>query len=386
MATGEDEQGRDGGSQNEGVQKKRARPRKAGAALTHLRPELKTSPAALPDADGIVDDHVGWLDHLQRLREPFPPERIEKLPKPLWKDAWEGRRSEFCGVCHGRHVLENAIHLDYVGHANCTDRLLEVDPCWDWEPLAYTADGLPLFDRVGGLWIKLTVLGVTRIGYGDGKNPKEIIGDAIRNAAMRFGVALDLWAKINLHEERNPGDGPTPQRRDDDRQPVHGQGSGRRPEGGAQGVVREGGAVAPDPAPNQDALDELGSACDQHGYDRRSCGKMFAEWASQQEDPGNPRLIEADSEHIRRFTAYLIDMANADPDAPCHPKPGAADGTAAPVADADPDAPAGDGDRGVGADADKPADGADDNHPDESDVPDGTGGDGVPNPAGEDPF
>jgi hypothetical protein len=28
---------------------------------------------------------------------------------------------------------------------------------------------------------------------------KEKIGDAIRNAAMRFGVALDLWAKIDLH-------------------------------------------------------------------------------------------------------------------------------------------------------------------------------------------
>jgi hypothetical protein len=44
------------------------------------------------------------------------------------------------------------------------------------------------------------VCGVTRIGVGDGKNAKERIGDAIRNAAMRFGVALDLWAKENLVE------------------------------------------------------------------------------------------------------------------------------------------------------------------------------------------
>jgi len=30
---------------------------------------------------------------------------------------------------------------------------------------------------------------------------KEIIGDAIRNAGMRFGMALDLWAKTDLHAE-----------------------------------------------------------------------------------------------------------------------------------------------------------------------------------------
>src|SRR5690606_32615245 len=44
------------------------------------------------------------------------------------------------------------------------------------------------------------ICGVTRIGVGDGKSAKECIGDAIRNAAMRFGVALDLWAKEALVE------------------------------------------------------------------------------------------------------------------------------------------------------------------------------------------
>jgi hypothetical protein len=33
---------------------------------------------------------------------------------------------------------------------------------------------------------------------------KEIVGDAIRNAAMRFGMALDLWSKVDLHKESEP--------------------------------------------------------------------------------------------------------------------------------------------------------------------------------------
>jgi hypothetical protein len=97
--------------------------------------------------------------------------------------------------------------------------LLDTDPEWTWEPMGYTPEGLPALDRNGGLWIKLTVLGMTRPGYGcaDGKSGgdamKEIIGDALRNAAMRFGAALDLWHKGDLHaddsDEPEPKQDPT---------------------------------------------------------------------------------------------------------------------------------------------------------------------------------
>jgi hypothetical protein len=83
---------------------------------------------------------------------------------------------------------------------------LQVDPEWTWEPMAYDEYGLPLISN-GGLWIKLTVAGVTRPGWGDGKNVKEMIGDAIRNAAMRFGVALDLWAKEDLRGDEAAAEG-----------------------------------------------------------------------------------------------------------------------------------------------------------------------------------
>jgi hypothetical protein len=139
---------------------------------------------------------------LAALRVPFAANHISKLPKPYKKDSPKGN----CPECGGYHGLP-AMHLDYVGHAALTDRLLDVDPAWSWEPVALGEDGLPKIDAQGGLWIRLTVLGVTRLGYGDadGKTGpaamKERIGDALRNAAMRFGAALDLWHKGDLHGE-----------------------------------------------------------------------------------------------------------------------------------------------------------------------------------------
>lgn len=122
------------------------------------------------------------MDALQKLRVPFPANQISYLPK-------------------------GGVKLAYVGHAALTDRLLDVDPAWTWEPMALDDRGLPALDEVGGLWIKLTVCGVTRLGYGDagqkkgGDAMKERIGDALRNAAMRFGAALDLWHKGDLHAD-----------------------------------------------------------------------------------------------------------------------------------------------------------------------------------------
>jgi hypothetical protein len=147
---------------------------------------------------------------LLSLLEPFPAEQVGKLPRVTCTACSNNRGScsdhdkARCNAC-GAWVSTKHIHLDYVGHADVTRRLLETDPAWQWEPLAEDENGLPIFDTDAkdnpvGLWIKLTVLGVTRRGYGScpsGQNDavKVLIGDALRNAAMRFGVALDLWAK-----------------------------------------------------------------------------------------------------------------------------------------------------------------------------------------------
>lgn len=159
------------------------------------------------------------IENLSKLREPFPAHQISKLPKPtkaqteeVKADFKKGIRCEICGTWHHPKV----VHLDYVGHAALTDRLLDTDPLWSWEPMALDTDGLPRMDKNGGMWIRLTVCGVTRPGYGNaegktgGDAVKEIIGDALRNAAMRFGAALDLWHKGDLHADDDPTATPQP--------------------------------------------------------------------------------------------------------------------------------------------------------------------------------
>lgn len=127
---------------------------------------------------------VDIVDARARLRLPFPPSQVGRLPR-------------------------GGVTLEYVGHGAVRSRLLDVDPEWNWEPCCVDEQGRPLFELDGegnpvGFWIKLTVLGVTRLGYGSCPGSqfeaeKVLIGDALRNAAMSFGVALDLW--VNGHSE-----------------------------------------------------------------------------------------------------------------------------------------------------------------------------------------
>ena len=165
------------------------------------------------------------------LRAKFKPEEIGKLPRVTCpncsdpKKRCDDHQKRKCAVC-GAYVSERHIHIDYVGHADVTSRLLDADEEWSWEPQARDIDPAvlasaaaagpevlravlenapPKFDLDDrgspvGLWIRLTVGGSTRPGYGScpsGQSDavKVLIGDALRNAAMRFGVALDLWAK-----------------------------------------------------------------------------------------------------------------------------------------------------------------------------------------------
>lgn len=217
--------------------------------LVQTEPEPARAPAA-PKPTGLA-----------LLRQPVDAKYIAHLPKPtrhqtdeVKNDARKGVRCKLCGTWHHPDV----VHLDYVGHAATTARLLETDENWTWEPVAWDEQGLPRFDKTGGLWIKLTVAGQTRLGYGhakgkEGADPgareKEVIGDAIRNAAMRFGWALDLWHKGGALFDGN--DGVTPEGAT-----THGEAGNEPPFDGATTRTREGdgepertAANAPAPAP-----------------------------------------------------------------------------------------------------------------------------------------
>jgi hypothetical protein len=166
------------------------------------------------------------LKALAKLREPFPPAQVGKLPK-------------------------GGMFLDFVGHGWLTQRFLDVDPLWSWEPVAYDENGLPRLDEHGGLWLRLTLCGVSRLGYGDAsgkKGPnaiKEAIGDGLRNAGMRFGAALDLWCK-------GDPDAPPPPR---------------------------------PPTPLEEALQELGDMCAGLGLNPDRCGYGFHQAAQEAAPP-----------------------------------------------------------------------------------------------------
>lgn len=99
--------------------------------------------------------------------------------------------------------------LDFVGHAEITRILIDIDPLWSWGPSMWGGDGRPAITIVNGnavMWGRLTILGHTRLGVGSVRHDKidldkELIGDFLRNAAMRFGICLSLWSKTEWEEQ-----------------------------------------------------------------------------------------------------------------------------------------------------------------------------------------
>lgn len=99
-------------------------------------------------------------------------------------------------------IPRNGINLAYVSHADITRILIEIDPSWVWKPVSWV-NGQPAMNVENGtatMWATLTLLGKTMLGVGSVRADKqdlhkELIGDFLRNAAMRFGIALSLWSK-----------------------------------------------------------------------------------------------------------------------------------------------------------------------------------------------
>lgn len=172
----------------------------------------------------VHDDKAAALAKVLTDHAQPPPELIGKLPRITCrkcndkdnreKVCSDHRKSRCTGLdgdqgC-GQYITNAHIHIDYVGHAEATRILIEVDPLWSWEPAAWTADGRPattLIPRpnrssIAEMWGRLTVLGKTLpcVGTADASKDdvgKELIGDLLRNGAMRFGIGLQLWSKAD---------------------------------------------------------------------------------------------------------------------------------------------------------------------------------------------
>ena len=106
--------------------------------------------------------------------------------------------------------------LDFVGHADITRILIEIDPHWRLVPIAWE-NGRPAVNIVNDMatmWFEMTLLGQARLAIGTAKAnsmdlDKVLYGDALRNGAMRFGIGLSLWTKqewedLNHHAPAKP--------------------------------------------------------------------------------------------------------------------------------------------------------------------------------------
>ena len=120
---------------------------------------------------------------------------------------------------------KGGIQLDFVGHADITRILIEIDPLWSYEPCGWD-NGRPAIHVENGMatmWAYLIIHGKKMLGVGSVRADKpelhkELIGDFLRNASMRFGISLSLWTK-NEWEDLG-GHAPAPQKSTPARKPA----------------------------------------------------------------------------------------------------------------------------------------------------------------------
>lgn len=144
-------------------------------------------------------------------RPPAPPPEPDAADRlRAFLDAWWSPDPALVST-----LPKGGAQLEYVSHAEVTRALIEVDPLWMWEPMGYDEHGQPVLERDSngnpvGLWGWMTVCGVRRPCYGsceprDREPVKILVGDLIRNGAMRFGCCAALWSAA---ERKREGDKP----------------------------------------------------------------------------------------------------------------------------------------------------------------------------------
>jgi hypothetical protein len=134
------------------------------AAVRKTQNEFKESAAAAPVSSTLT------LDDIKILRAPFPKERLGVKVQSFSKDRTK------------------AMLVLYLQHTDVQDRLEQVDPAWIFEILSEERHGDSVYVRT-----RMTLKGVSRENVGEGGDPKAAYSDALKRAAMLFGVGRYLY-------------------------------------------------------------------------------------------------------------------------------------------------------------------------------------------------
>lgn len=121
------------------------------------------------------------------LKREFPPQTICIKPQSLSKDKrW-------------------AMLVLYAQHTDIADRIEEVDPSWAFEVIG---DAPGRETEQVFVSARLTILGVARCNYGEGKDHKGACSDAFKRCAMLFGVgrylhdAERVWVPYDIDRDK----------------------------------------------------------------------------------------------------------------------------------------------------------------------------------------
>lgn len=139
-----------------------------------------------------VGPFSSMTDAAKELRRPFMPEAVK------WK------AQSFLGMKKGSDnkpdpkTAKGALIVAHINARLVVERLNLLTPEWEdhFEPLQH------------GMRCDLTVCGVSRSGYGIGRDLKAAESDALKRAAVKFGVGVSLYAMQSVTLWRAAGDEP----------------------------------------------------------------------------------------------------------------------------------------------------------------------------------
>ncbi|MFL5812556.1 MAG: Rad52/Rad22 family DNA repair protein [Bdellovibrionia bacterium] len=158
---------------------------KAEMKTQKSQPEAATSAPTLVHSANSESSSILNQEDLKILKAPFPKESLGVKVQSTSKDR------------------TRALLVLYLQHTDVQDRLEMVDPAWTTEVINEERVGDTVYVR-----IRMTVKGVSRENVGEGNDPKAAYSDALKRAAMLFGIGRYLydsptvWADYNESRDK----------------------------------------------------------------------------------------------------------------------------------------------------------------------------------------